>query len=503
MKKIIALLMVFAIALCAVGCGKKDGKKKTEAKLELLPEIEHETGYMGEKNVAYIPYEDGIYTTEYDDEADALRKEILAHPDSKVPYDNVYYISYKGDDANDGKSPTTPWKTYKNVITVPQNSAILFERGGVYRGELKIKDNTFVGAFGKGANPCLYGSARNYADASIWTNHGGNVWKTPMANNVGHITFDHGKYNGVMMMNIKALNSDYYYTSGNGYLYLYYSKGNPGSAFESIEITELSVSACITKAGSTGLKNVVVENLCLKYGNFGMTTGGGAENVTMRNLEIGYIGGCTTGEVRWGNGIEIWGNAKKITIENCWVYQCYDAGITNQCSTDPNPANYSYFEDIKFDKNLIEFCQYPIEFFNGDNKGSYCKNMYFTNNILRFAGYQVFDPKMRYGSDSSATACMTLQRNPHNYTNFIITGNIMDTSYGYMVRGNTFNKTGYPTVYGNYYLQQPQLPTYSFEKDVINMTASIINNVPVNSQAEMEAGIKVLDSDPKSVKYVK
>ena len=53
MKKIIALLMVFAIALCAVGCGKKDAKKQP-AKLDLLPEIEHETGYMGEKNVAYI-----------------------------------------------------------------------------------------------------------------------------------------------------------------------------------------------------------------------------------------------------------------------------------------------------------------------------------------------------------------------------------------------------------------------------------------------------------------
>ncbi len=97
-KKILALIMVFAIALCAVGCGKKDAKKQ-HAKRDLLPEIEHETGYMGEKNVAYIPYEDGIYTTEYDDEADALRKEILAHPDSKVPYDNVKLVE-KGTTTN-------------------------------------------------------------------------------------------------------------------------------------------------------------------------------------------------------------------------------------------------------------------------------------------------------------------------------------------------------------------------------------------------------------------
>ena len=500
MKKILALIMVFAIALCAVGCGKKDAKKQP-AKLELLPEIEHETGYVGEKNVAYLPYADGTYTSEYDDEADALRKEILAHPDSKVPYDNVYYVSYKGDDSNDGKSPTTPWKTYKNMILVPENSAILFERGGVYRGELKVKDNTFVGAFGEGPNPCLYGSLRNYADESLWTKHSGNIWKIPMGKDVGHITFDHGKQNGIKMFSISSLTKDYYFVSGGGYLYLYYSKGNPAASFESIEITELSVAACINRGDSDGMQNVVIENLCIKYGNFGIATGGGADNVTMRYLEIGYIGGCSSGDCRWGNGIEIWGDSKNITIEKCWVYQCYDAGITNQCSTNPNDT--SYFENIKFDSNLLELCQYPIEFFNSETAGSYCKDMYYTNNIIRFAGYQVFDPKDRYGSTSQNTACMTIQERSHNYTNFIVTGNIMDTSYGYMVRGKNFNKSGYPTVYGNYYLQQPQLPTYAFDVDSYKITASICKGVPVNSQAEMEAGIKVLDSDPKSVKFVK
>lgn len=501
MKKIIALLLAAIMVFSVTGCGKKAKAKNAKAE----EYIEHELAYSGDTLAAYLPYEDGAFSTEYDDESEKLRNKILSAKDSKPTYETTYYISYKGDDSNDGKSPETAWKTGRNLIARPINTNVLFERGGVYRGEFKMKNNTFVGAYGEGPMPCLYGSLQNYADEKYWTEYEPGIWKFTLEINsdIGAITFDHGVKAAARVMNMQQLKTEkkeYSFFSKDGVAYLYLTKGNPATIHKDIEVTPKTVA--ITGCN----KNVTIENLCIKYSNYGITTGGGADNVIIRNCEIGYIGGCLlSDDVRAGNGIEIWGNSKNITIENCWVYQCYDAGITNQCSTDSNnPNNTSYFENIKFNSNLIEFCQYPIEFFNSKNSGSYCKNMYYTNNILRFAGYQVFDPKVRHGSDSSFTAAIVLPWYELVYENFIISGNIMDTSYGYMVKGINFNAKGGATVYENKYLQQPQKPTYFWSdmKDPYPMVPSAIRDYPATCQSSFEEGVKKLDSNPKSIKFV-
>ncbi len=469
----------------------------------ILPQIAHETVYSG--NAAILPYANGVFSTEYDDEANKKRQEITNYKDSKVPYENVYYISYRGDDSNNGRTPSTPWKTNVNLSRVPQKSAVLFERDGIYRFQIQAKSNTFYGAYGEGAKPFLYGSPKNYANQSLWTEYEPNIWKASTGLSadidIGGITFDHGKKAAVRMGKVSDLDTDYMYCYDKGVVYLYLTKGNPATIHKNIEFTVLGAGF---KLGNCD--NIIIENIGIKYNNFGISTSGYNDNIVIRGMEIGYIGGCDTGRnLRWGNGVEIWGNSKNITIEDCWVYQCYDAGITNQCSTDTaNPNNTSYFENIKFNKNLIEFCQYPIEFFNSKNPGSYCKNMYYTNNILRFAGYQVYDPKKRWGSDSSFTACVVLPWYELVYENFIISGNIMDTSYGYMVKGVNFNSKGGATAYENKYLQQSQKPTYFWIniKDPYPMVPSSIRNYPATSQATFEEGVKKLDSNPKSIKFM-
>ena len=492
MKRIIALLLVAIMLLCVTGCDKKQ-KAKAVPKSQ---NIDHSMAYNGEIPAAYLPYEEGEFTSFYDGEADTLREKIINFPDSKPLYDKTYYISNNGDDDNDGLTPKTAWATTKNAIYVTENSNLLFERGGVYRGGFLLRDNVYYGAYGKGAKPQILGSPQNYADESLWKNMGDDIWKfttEKKTDDVGLIVFDHGKFCGVRAETKYEIEKDYAYYFENGEVLLHLSKGNPASVHKDIELTLLSEGTVLRGAG---LQNTVIENLCIKYGNFAITTGGNSDGVTIRGCEIGYIGGCHGGDTRWGNGVEIWGNSKNILIENCWVYQCYDAGLTHQCSTA------SYFENITYEKNLIEFCQYPIEFFNGYGEGAYCENIYYTNNIIRFAGYQVFDPKKRFGSNSSATACMTLSVRKNDYKNFIITGNIMDTSYGYMVRGYTFNNEGYPTVYGNYYVQQTGLSTYFWEYDRYPIVPSIKNNLPVTSQSDFEAKIQYLDTAPKAVTFI-
>ena len=492
MKRIIALLLVAIMLFCVTGCDKKQ-KAKAVPKSQ---NIDHSIAYNGEIPAAYLPYKDGYFTSPYDDEANALREKIINFPDSKPLYDKTYYISNNGDDDNDGLSPETAWATTKNAIYVTENSNLLLERGGVYRGGFLLRDNVYYGAYGKGAKPQILGSPKNYADEKLWKKESKNIWKfttEQKTDDVGLIVFDHGKYCGVRAESMDEVTKDYAYYCEKGEVYLYLSKGNPAEVHKDIELTLLSVGDLLRGAG---LKNTVIENLCMKYANFAITTGGNSDGVTIRGCEIGYIGGCHAGDTRWGNGVEIWGDSKNILIENSWVYQCYDAGLTHQCSSA------SYFENITYNKNLIEFCQYPIEFFNGYGEGAYCENIYYVNNIIRFAGYQVFDPKRRFGSSSSATACMTLQTESHDYRNFVITGNIMDTSYGYMVRGYKFNQSGYPTVYGNYYVQQTGLSTYFWEVDHYPIKPSVINRLPVTSQQDFENKIKYLDTAPKAVTFI-
>ena len=468
----------------------------------------------------------------------------ITYKDPDIP-PRSFYISNNGSDDNSGTSPDKPWKSLsklegvKGLVYSPVT--VFLERGSTFRGSIKLYSYMNFAAYGEGEKPKIYGSAQNYANAT-WTKNAtySNVWELNMGENsvdVGSIVFNHGEKVGFRIFSTTKTdttvthdsldahfekmfqdryNKDLTFIYYNKKVYLRSDKGNPATLFDSIEITDKGFGGSGTiMYNPTGvlLQDVTIENICLKYANFGITTGsGGSKNVTMRNLEIGYIGGCLQNETtRYGNGIEVWANSTYVTIEDCWVYQCYDAGITNQCSTNTGAPNvYNWFDHITFDGNLIEFCQYNIEFFNSANKGSYCHNMNYTNNILRFAGYQVFDPKERLGSNSSYTALINSNKTAHDFGgSYVIEGNIFDTSYGYIIKSGEFNTDTGAMVRGNTYLQQPKLPTYFFgmgtDKYPIVPTisgAGIKDWKHIGNQFVMEELVAAIDTDPKTVTFM-
>ncbi len=465
---------------------------------------ERELPFTG--NAAFLPYEEGMFTSKYDKAANEMREKILNLPDTAPATERVYYISYKGDNKNDGRSPEKPWKDFYRIGEVIPNSTVLFERGGVYRGRFTAKSNMFYGAYGEGPKPQILGSKQNYSVPEMWQDEGDNIWSITYENSqdVGAIIFDHGVVSAIRSFGLENLDSDYkyYYDTEAKKTYIYFSKGNPALYHAVIEITDLAFAPCIIKI-EDGSSNITVENLCMKYANFGASVGGHCSNLTFRGCEIGFIGGCQRNKLRWGNGIEFWGSSVKLTVENCWVYQCYDAGITNQCTSNPNCPDI--FEDVYFINNLLEFNQYNIEFFNSRTEGSYCKNMYYNDNILRFAGYQVFDPKLRpgWGSDSSYTAHFTLPWNDLVYENFYIENNILDTSYGYLIKSLGFYNQININVQNNCYLQQAQKPTYySTEEDAYPIRPAVSRiALYTKCQEDMEKGIGFIDPSAKSVKF--
>lgn len=98
-----------------------------------------------------------------------------------------YYISNSGNDANNGTSPSSAWRTIDKVNQMMGSflpgDSILFQRGGRFRGEIDFtaSGNTaqqiYIGAYGAGNLPVIEGSEI----LSGWTFYSGNIWKAGCA----------------------------------------------------------------------------------------------------------------------------------------------------------------------------------------------------------------------------------------------------------------------------------------------------------------------------------
>ncbi len=246
------------------------------------------------------------------------RRQEIANTKTEVNVKGTkYYVSEDGNDANDGKSPEKAWKTLEKVSSASLKSGdgVFFKRGDTFRGQLVAQSGVTYSAYGEGAKPNLYGSLKNYSeDSSFWVHVSGKkyVSKETFDLDVGLIVFNDGeawtkkKADGI---NGGSVSSDLemYHNPRTKKIELY-SNTDPNTRFTS---TEICFDKHIVTNGSTTVKNVVIDNLCIKYtGAHGVGFGKDTNGLTVQNCEIGWIGGSLqrTGNdpVRYGNGVEIY-----------------------------------------------------------------------------------------------------------------------------------------------------------------------------------------------------
>ncbi len=477
-----------------------------------LPITVNTAGYFWEKHSCY------------DAQAEARRQAILAAPDAGLtPGEGgrYYYVSYRGDDAADGRTPETAWASVanlKNGDVVCENSVILFERGGVYRPvSLNLPQGVSVGAYGEGVKPCLYAGDKNYADPALWeATDKKHVWKVDVSGalvnsrylptDLGNIIFDHGRgvsspgrRHAIAEMN---KNFDYYFDLDARVAYVYLTKGNPGEVYDSIEMAPNEHTIMIRT------HNHIVENLCIKYsGGHGVSTGG-ANNITVRNCEIGWIGGAVCGGVcRYGNGIELYNTTANCLVENNWIYQIFDAGYTHQSGEGPQ-------DNIVVRGNLIEYSLYNIEMWSDTGETpERMKDILIEDNILRFAGYGfgTFN-RIGYWTSSVWVSHISMNYNNSRCENTVIRNNVLDTSYRYEVciyHPNDPDGRG-PTITDNTWIQQRFYHPVS-DADELGAHASVgrgaegthvkgdIHFYGCETQAEMEESVKHFDLRPKQI----
>ncbi len=333
---------------------------------------------------------------------DERRKAILNSKTNVTIKGTSYYVSNSGNDNNDGRSPATAWATLEKVnnADLKAGDGVFFQRGGLWRGFLKCKDNITYSAYGEGNKPKLYGSPENGASPDKWKLLEGtkNIWVFYKdMYDTGGIVFNNGKswaarreaywdgskYVDVVTrkpIDIKKLENltlfsavDYTgYSSEEarfelckqGKLYLRCDAGNPGSIYNSIEFL------CLDDSGGTefliqGADGNIIDNLCVMYSN-----GTGimlCRNSTAQNCEVGWLGGAvmnflTFGEeciLRVGDGITLGRGEGDIGINNSainnYIHHQYDQAIAIEIGPGWD-ENLRFVKNATVKGNLAERC---------------------------------------------------------------------------------------------------------------------------------------------------
>ena len=374
------------------------------------------------------------------------RHEIRSAPDAVRITGDTYYVSSSGDDKNDGRSMDAPWKTLARVseAKLQPGDGVLFRRGDLFRGCVQTCAGVIYGAYGQGEKPKLYGWDKNLGDPALWEawDREKHIWRLrEKILDCGTLVFNGGerhsrklipsyiggrfvcrgeetkvfdlrrdmtqdldlfcRYDAVLTEEpskgesfpIPAMNAQ-----SLGELYLRCDAGNPGSVFQDIEALPRREMFCVGKN-----ENVHIDNLCLKYiGTHAVAGKRHVKGLHVSNCEIGWVGGTVQhyrgtdpnypqggrGTVtRFGNGVEIYGGCEDCRVENCYIYQVYDAGITHQITTNGSAFT---LRGILYADNLIERCVYGIEYFLNKTEGdtqSVIENCEMRGNIVRFSGY--------------------------------------------------------------------------------------------------------------------
>jgi uncharacterized sulfatase len=299
----------------------------------------------------------------------------------------TYYVANQGTDTNDGRSESTAWQTVARVnkADLKPGDTVLFRRGDSWREQLlphsgSPSGSVTYGAFGSGPKPLLLGSVQKNRQED-WIHESGNIWAAKgLSCDVGNIIFNGEKSCGVKVWEAADLKQQgqYWYDEKNRALKLYCVK-SPAEHYSDIQ--------CALRRHQIlqdYRRYVIYENLSLKYGAAHGIGGANTHHIIVRDCDFCFIGGGDQmgggKTVRFGNGVEFWGNAHDNLVERCRLWEIYDAALTNQ-----NNGPHVRQENIVYRNNLIWNCEYSFEYWNRP-ESSLTRSIYFENNTCLNAG---------------------------------------------------------------------------------------------------------------------
>ena len=216
----------------------------------------------------------------------------------------VYYVSASGNDANNGTSQATAWRTLDKVnaemATFGPGDNILLRRGDTFYGSLIITQSgnplnpiTF-GAYGTGAKPIITG----FTSVTSWTNLGSNIWES--TNAVSTLPYTN-------MVTVNGVNTAMGRTPNAGTAaYSFQSHAGAGTS-----------SRTITSSNLTGTPNWTGAEVSMYLGSYNA----GRYKITAQSGgTLAYATTTSDEDPLDGNSFVIQNDLRTLDVQNEWYY---------------------------------------------------------------------------------------------------------------------------------------------------------------------------------------
>jgi hypothetical protein len=321
-----------------------------------------------------------------------------------------FYVSATGDDAADGRSPATAWRSVSAVNarladgTVAHPATVAFERGATFHGKLRAPQRApttrgylSFGAYGPGSKPRpVISGYVDLSGPSAWRSAGGGNWLADLGaphrgydgaqggrDNIGFLKVD-DTIRGRRVWQLTALRGPWDFHC-DGHLLHVRASANPGTLARRIE------AACDGDAITVG-NALWISDLVLT-GSGGHGIAGSATDLVVVNNEFSELGGSRLYDTtRYGNGFQAWINSERVTVAGNVFHDIYDVALTAQGdsgspSGSPSGPAPGGWVDVTFRNNLVHRCNQSIEFWSQGRSGVGFSRVLVERNTCLFAGY--------------------------------------------------------------------------------------------------------------------
>ncbi len=232
-----------------------------------------------------------------------------------------YYISPNGNDANNGTSTATPWKSIaklnQNLGNLTAGSKVFFERGGTYEGQINYggggtSTNPIVfDAYGTGNLPVISGSIPL---ATGWTLESGNIYK---------LIVPQGNVKQVFKNTTRLQNARF---PDTGYLRM--ETGNSNTNFTDNQLAS-SLSAAGISLASNSLVGATYVTQSSQY-TWEMKT------VTSNNTAGNIVHNATSYNCEANQGYFLTNKKEFLSVQDEWYFDAATSTLYLYSTTNPN-----------------------------------------------------------------------------------------------------------------------------------------------------------------------
>ncbi len=259
----------------------------------------------------------------------------------------VRYFSNAGDDAADGFTPATAWKSLEKLACdLPSGGEARLRRGDVFYGRVRLKSgldaahHTVLTSYGEGPDAEIHAYKIAKPDPAVWTPTGtNNLWRLDLADfskfdgnhmtkdgNVGFLKVDGTIYGNKHFRDAAKLKKQWDFIDDRRSITVW-SEKNPALLAKSIQFAPNM--GTIPFVNHMTLSNIVVR------GTGAHGSSGVGVDILISNCGFHEIGGsCLVGYgdgiTRYGNGVECWAGSSDVRVERCSFSEIYDTAFTMQ-----------------------------------------------------------------------------------------------------------------------------------------------------------------------------